>query len=840
MKSRRSSRRRHGSPSESGQPSPSAEQDAAIINLGAVGELVATLDVVGERPQTAPDTPGTSLLGLVRRIRAGVTPVSIFLAVGLTALLLGGTGSLGAFEPIEVGLIAIGTVAVLGYSVWRYRPSLQWPWIAIGTALTLFIADGLARSELHTLGNLTASRSLVPDYLALPGYAILGAGLIGFTCRRIRGRYHHSSVVLDGLIATLSLASIALVFAIAPVLDRTASPIPVKAVLVAYPSMSIFLVVVTLRLAFSREQDRAPSYWFMVSAMASMFLGDVLYMFADIDVIHVAGYILDVPYTLAYVCAGCMALHPSMRKLTEVAKERRVSASRGRLSVVAGALVIPALLTLPHARANLGDQISLFALVVILAIAVALRVVQALYAAERSEARLSYQANHDGLTGLPNRHVLEERLSQMLERRSTVAPAELDETHVAVLFLDLDRFKLVNDTLGHKYGDDLLVEVADRLRAHVRGTDLVSRIGGDEFMVVLGSLVTVSDAVALADRLRSALRAPFHLAGSEFFLSASVGLAFASGDDASATVEVLVRDADTAMYRAKGAGRDALAVFSDSMRAELAEKVALEHDMRVALSERQMHLVYQPIVRVPHGRIDGVEALLRWEHPVHGPISPAVFIPLAEETGLINEIGSWVLEEAVSQLAAWKRQSTEMKDLYVSVNLSGGQMHDEHIVERVSQVLTDYGVEPSSLCLELTESMVMDRSTLTATILDKLRKLGVRLAIDDFGTEYSALAYLKRFPVTSLKIDKSFVDKLDQPGSSDESLVAAMVAMAKALGISTVAEGVETTTQSDKLVALGCDAIQGYLYSKPVRTDQISAVMASLPSQRLQLLPASA
>lgn len=760
--------------------------------------------------------------------RRRVSAPYAFLALGALVVLVAATGVLGAWEPTVLGGVAVLTVVAFVYSTIRYRPSLRWPWMSITVALALFIADSVARSELKTLGNLSATRSLVPDLLALPGYAFLAAGLLGFSRVRVRGPHRHSSVVLDGLITALSLVALAWVFAIQPALVHRHTPLSVQVIFMAYPTMSIFLVVVTLRIAFSPERERVPAFWFLVAAMSAMFLGDALYALVEAHVLHISANVLNLPYGLAFAGAGATALHPSMRKLTEPGKQQRMTTSRFRIGLIAIALFIPALLTL-HDRADAaGTRGALFVVIVGLTGAAVLRIVQALYTAERSEARLMFQSFHDTLTGLPNRRMMEQHLSRLLES------SPVDDTHVALLFLDLDRFKLVNDTLGHSHGDELLVKVAQRLRANVRPSDLVTRIGGDEFMIVLSHVVSVSQALDLANRLRFCLRAPFMLNDMEFHVSASIGLAFASGEDPDASAEILLRDADTAMNQAKDAGRDSVAVFDESMRTKVSERVELEHDLRNAVALQQLHLVYQPIVRLPQGPIEGVEALVRWSHPVQGVISPAKFIPMAEESGLITEIGAWVLDEAVRQLAAWRVQSPEMADLYVSVNLSGAQLHDDHIVERVSRALDENALEGSALCLELTESVVMENPAAAAGILSRLRRLGVRLAIDDFGTEYSSLAYLKRFPVTCLKIDKTFVDSLVQDDSSDESLIAAIVAMSKALGISTTAEGVEQAVQSRKLLHLGCDSVQGFLYSRPVRADRLPEVVELMWKQGME------
>ena len=318
-----------------------------------------------------------------------------------------------------------------------------------------------------------------------------------------------------------------------------------------------------------------------------------------------------------------------------------------------------------------------------------------------------------------NRLLMEQHLDRLLEQPPP-------DTQVALLFLDIDRFKLVNDTLGHSRGDELLIQVAERLRANVKSTDMVTRIGGDEFMIVLGNVVSISQALDLANRLRLSLRDPFVVREMDFYVTASIGLAFASGDDAHATSEALVRDADTAMYQAKDAGRDSVAVFDESMRKRMTERMELESDLRSAVALGQLYLVYQPIVRLPAGPVVGVEALARWLHPTYGVITPAKFIPLAEESGLIAEIGGWVLKQATSQLALWVRRFPELEGLYVSVNLSGAQLHDELIVERVHEVLTLNGMTGSSLALELTESVLMEDPDTAAGTLAELRKLGVR------------------------------------------------------------------------------------------------------------------
>jgi diguanylate cyclase (GGDEF)-like protein len=428
------------------------------------------------------------------------------------------------------------------------------------------------------------------------------------------------------------------------------------------------------------------------------------------------------------------------------------------------------------------------------------------------EERLTHQAFHDPLTGLANRALLANRVEHALAR------VQRDGRPPAVLFLDLDNFKTVNDSLGHAVGDEVLVEAARRLQSCVRATDTPARLGGDEFAVLLDDSDGLEAGVEVAERLTGALRAPFGSRGQEVFLTASVGLAVA-GQRATATE--LLRNADVAMYTAKQTGKDRLVIFEPSMHAAVVERLELEKDLRHAVYRGELVLHYQPIVDLAHGRFAGAEALVRWRHPQRGLLFPGQFIELAETTDLIVPIGGWVLEQACRQARGWRSGG---EPVHISVNLSARQLQEDGLVERVDDALRSSGLEPARLVLEITESLVMLEARTIVARLRELKRLGVRLAIDDFGTGYSSLSYLLKLPVDILKIDKSFMDGLTQsPGAA---VVCGILELGKAMGLATVAEGIESADQVTALRAFGAQYAQGYHFSRPVEPHALEALLA--------------
>ena len=438
----------------------------------------------------------------------------------------------------------------------------------------------------------------------------------------------------------------------------------------------------------------------------------------------------------------------------------------------------------------------------------------------RAEEKVRYLAYFDSLTGLPNRSLMKELLEQAL------ANSVRYQRPLAVLFLDIDRFKRINDTLGHDVGDTVLREVAKRLLGCVRASDLVarkgdvgeavtdqavSRLGGDEFVVILGEVNSTEDAATAAARIAAALAAPVQLAHEEITISASIGISVYPGDGDDA--ETLLKHADAAMYQAKEEGRNRHRFFTSALNERASRRFALESRLRKAVERCDFVLHYQPKVDVRRRKVVGMEALLRWREPEEGLIPPAEFIPLAEENGLILPIGEWVLHEACRQLVAWR--DAGLPPLSVAVNLSAAQFKQPRLVERISRLLSETGLDPTALELELTESVLVEDTAASAMILNTLKELGVSVSIDDFGTGYSSLAYLKRFPLNALKVDRSFVrDITTDP--NDAAIVSATIALAHNLRLRVVAEGVEQRIQVDILRAQGCDEAQGYFFSPPL------------------------
>jgi diguanylate cyclase len=439
------------------------------------------------------------------------------------------------------------------------------------------------------------------------------------------------------------------------------------------------------------------------------------------------------------------------------------------------------------------------------------------YAVERkrAELQLAHQATHDSLTGLPNRTLFLERLTR------TLARVERRSVSCAVLFLDLDRFKVVNDSMGHEVGDRLLIEAAERLSALVRPSDTVARFGGDEFMVLCDDVAGEADAIVAAERIAGSLAEPFHIQGQVLYVGASIGIALAT--DRSRPPQTIVRDADQTMYVAKRRGTR-WELYQPDQQVVATSRIGLEGELRQALDRRELRLFYQPEIDVHDGSVVAVEALLRWQHPERGLLGPVEFVPFAEQNRLIVPIGEWVLAESCGQLARWRERGACGSKMRVNVNLSACQLLNGDLAATVQRVLEATGVEPGALCLELTETAFVEDLETSVATLHALHELGVSLSLDDFGTGYSSLSVLDRYPLDNIKIDRSFVARLDS-GDRARRLFTAVVGVAQALGLRSVAEGVETRAQLDSITDMGCDSAQGFFLSRPREPEVIEPLL---------------
>ncbi len=438
---------------------------------------------------------------------------------------------------------------------------------------------------------------------------------------------------------------------------------------------------------------------------------------------------------------------------------------------------------------------------------------------KKAEQQLLHEAYHDSLTGLPNRAWFTEQLNRVIQ-----SAKQQEEQSYAILFLDLDRFKVINDSLGHLLGDQLLIEVSRRLHECVRPEDRLARLGGDEFTILLEDTGSVDEAVAVAERIQKKISEPYELGDYETFTTVSIGIALADKDYQRPAE--LLRDADTAMYQAKSLGKARCVVFDKSMHAHALSLLKMETDLRRAIERREFFLQYQPIVSLD-GTLKGFEALVRWQHPVLGLVSPESFISVAEETGLIVPLGQWVLHETCRQLRRWRDQYSEDQDLFISMNVSAKQFLHSGFIKEVVRTLEIIDVNPAALKLEITETALMENIEEVRSKLEQLKSLGVRLSIDDFGTGYSSLSYLHRLPIDTLKIDRSFVMHLNENNENKE-IVRTIIVLARNLGMDVIAEGVETKEQLDELKELKCEYVQGYLFSRPVDGEAASKLVDNM------------
>ncbi len=689
----------------------------------------------------------------------------------------------------------------------------------------------------------------IADAFYLAYYPLFLLGIHLFPTRRL-SKINWLKSMLDMSIMILASALGFWIFLIGPLVQAgTTEPLTTQLLSVAYPAGDLLLIWAALVMLYRRPQgiDRI-ALAFLIASVSSMVITDCLFSYQSISETYISGSLVDLGWLSALLCAGLAGAWQFTHTRPVLSTENTGSSEPARKSIletslpylpyiwVAAAYSLLVINTehqfpINHTALTLsiGGIIMLVVLRQILTLIENGRLFSELHVANarmqnqtleldqankelqaeisirlRAEEQLMHDALHDALTGLPNRVLFIDRLSHSIEYTK-----RHEEYKFAVLFLDLDKFKVINDSLGHAIGDQLLIAIAQRLRFCVRSTDVTARLGGDEFVILLEDTKDQASVVITLERIRERLCAPFSLEGHKVFVSASIGVVLS--DLTYTAADEVMRDADIAMYQAKSLGKDRYEIFNPSLRDQAIIRLELENDLREALERNEFILQYQPIYNLDANHITGFEALIRWRHPRRGIIPPAEFIPLAEETGLIWSIGRWVLYEACRQTQAWQNR---FPHLTINVNVSGCQISNPDFAGVVENILRETGLQGHSLKLEITESVVVTVSDAIIFTFNRLKKLGVQIHIDDFGTGYSSLSYLQAYPIDSIKIDRSFITKIGPDHSSD--IVRTLIMMAREMGMEAIAEGIETEEQLSGLKAYGCHYGQGYLLSRPV------------------------
>jgi diguanylate cyclase (GGDEF)-like protein len=735
----------------------------------------------------------------------------------------GGMLQVGAFMVVQVGATVVAAVAVL-----RSSALDRWIWVAFAGGLALNVFGSTLWYVLPVAQNTPAPFPSIADalFLGANGTWLIAIGIV--VKRRSWGRLAATS--LDALIVTSGVGALSYAVLLEPVIQANRDSATTLGVSLAYPLVDMALLGCVVCLTLYR-QGRSPIVWLLVAAMGSQLLGDTLFLRFSVVGGFQPGHWLMAAWMMAYAVLAATSLHPAR---VAIAEPTEVSPTSGlglrRIALLgAVALVVPGVVV---AQALGADGIGIDAAVVLgglaalIFVSILARLAVVVRALSQSEETSRDLSLHDALTGLANRRLLIDRTEQ------AIAAAPRRQQAISLLMIDLDGFKKVNDELGHAAGDEVLRHVAHSLVEVIRPSDTAARLGGDEFCVLLAD-ADEDGAWHVAKRVFAAVADPSEHMESQVPILASIGIATFRGGDK--TAEDLIVDADDALYAAKKkvsprpkdapAGSAHHEFFADEMRDARTARIEVEKQLRAALGKGQFQLVYQPKVSLATDRMIGVEALLRWQHPVRGLVPPLDFIPLAEETGIIVPVGAWVLDQACLQAVRWRTHFPDAPPLSVAVNISGRQF-DASLVQTVRDALASSGADPALLCLEVTESIVMRDPTLAIAILCELKGLGVRISIDDFGTGYSSLAYLKRFPLDELKIDKAFVDDLGRDPDAI-AIVAAVMGMAHALDLTVVAEGVETLAQRSALITLGCDEAQGYYYAPPRGPDAVDFLLES-------------
>lgn len=710
-----------------------------------------------------------------------------------------------------------------------HRPPDRRPWLILATGLALSSAGDWTWVILDRVYGLEPFPS-VADVFYLAGMGLVAVALLWLVRGRVPGG--DRAGLLDALIVAVGFGMVSWVFLMAPIVADTTQSFGEIAVALAYPMLDILLLGVMVRLLLAPGQ-RVTAMQFLIGAVVAFLVADYPYAFLALQGTYQTGQLVDGGWLLGAAFWGASALHPSMRHVADPVEPGEAGFSLWRLVLLAAAsLMAPAVLVIEGmtgARIDIpviaAGCIVLFLLVIARLSGVVSDLRTTLQLRRILENELERRALHDPLTGLANRVLFRDRLEHALDRRRPT---------VAVLFLDLDDFKTVNDTAGHGAGDAVLCSVAETLRLTVRPADTVARLGGDEFAVLLDETADVYEAGLVAGRLISALQTPVSVAGHRHSIGVSIGISL--GTSSSATADEMMREADIAMYVAKGKGKGRFTVFEAATHEGVVRGMELRGDMDEAIRHEQFELYYQPVLHLATGAVVGVEALVRWRHPTRGLLLPAEFIPLAEMTGAIVPLGRWILTQACREVARWAKEGeSAAADRFMCVNLSALQLMQPGFGDLVAELLVSYGLAPRQLLLELTETSRLDQEAARANLV-QLRELGTRLAIDDFGTGYASLSQLSRIPFDMLKIERSFVARLS-PGSRAESLLWGVIDLARRLEISVVAEGIETKQQHARLREMGCAYGQGFLFARPMPAAKLRRYLRPAPAPSAPPMP---